>query len=323
MYKHFIGNDTRVKMREEIMEWNKNMRNVKTVRTYNSYQKQYVEYCKNNSLDHTHPCAEYVCKFLMHKYDEEQWTAASTFNQARSSIAEMYRYMYPDSNLGEHPLICTTIKNIAPHLAVAKQKAPITPNILNKIHDKISMNNEQHIKKYYMMLLMVAAYLRESEVVKIKTKNVNTRNIDEKVVLQIVYEPAKKQVQEEVTKYVQGAPNNPAMDIIQWHTKYKSLTITNSNAEYLFHTAGGEKMADTTAWHAFKQLFEVAGLDYSDYGSHSARRGGTTASYEAGVPINMIKMHGGWKSNAVERYIKPSTEFLLQTTNFLSTTQKQ
>ena len=40
------------------------------------------------------------------------------------------------------------------------------------------------------------------------------------------------------------------------------------------------------------------------FGSHSARRGGAQALARAGVRIDLIKLWGRWKSNAVDRYLE-------------------
>ena len=61
-----------------------------------------------------------------------------------------------------------------------------------------------------------------------------------------------------------------------------------------------------------KHHLSVLGLPPDAYSSHSVRRGGTTCLWQAGAKPQMIKMHGGWKSNCYQRYIDPNFSERLQ-----------
>ena len=67
----------------------------------------------------------------------------------------------------------------------------------------------------------------------------------------------------------------------------------------------------------------VVGLSPADfkksYGTKSGRAGGATAAFQAGVPLPLIRRQGGWRSNAVHRYIAPSQE---QDTSFAKAVTK-
>ena len=53
-------------------------------------------------------------------------------------------------------------------------------------------------------------------------------------------------------------------------------------------------------------------MEVTRYSSHSLRRGGATAAYEAGVPLETIMRHGRWRSNAVLTYIKESVRVRME-----------
>ena len=46
------------------------------------------------------------------------------------------------------------------------------------------------------------------------------------------------------------------------------------------------------------------GMDPKDYGFHCFRRSGANLAFEMKVPLEHIKMHGHWKSEAVWSYLK-------------------
>ena len=48
------------------------------------------------------------------------------------------------------------------------------------------------------------------------------------------------------------------------------------------------------------------------YSGHSFRRGGASFALQCGLPIDLIKVHGDWHSNACEHYLEPSFELRKQ-----------
>ena len=54
------------------------------------------------------------------------------------------------------------------------------------------------------------------------------------------------------------------------------------------------------------------GLDASKFSGHSFRRGGAQYALQCGLPVDLIKVQGDWRSNACERYLEPSFELRKQ-----------
>lgn len=310
--------------RGEIISFNNALRNQGTMVGYSGYQKNFIEYCLKNNFDYTTPNVDYVCKYLMHKFFEAKWTSGSTFNQARSAISDMYRYSF-NTRIGDSDLVCATINNISQHCRQPTQKNPLTREIIARICAVINVNNREQVRNYYMMILMMAGFFREAEIVSLEMSRVkilyNHNNVG--VGLEVEHTPFKKKKKEYIKKYISSAPSNLVMDVLTWHKCYMKY-VNESSSFYLFHDVrSGAALSPKTPWHVFKSLFQLAGLDFRLYGSHSARRGGATAAFEAGVSVEMIKQHGSWQSNAVERYLRPSQEVQLSTTSFLNNNTQQ
>jgi hypothetical protein len=51
-----------------------------------------------------------------------------------------------------------------------------------------------------------------------------------------------------------------------------------------------------------KLFIQYIGLDASRYSSHSLRRGGATFAFLSGIPAELIKAQGDWRSDAYQRY---------------------
>ncbi len=57
---------------------------------------------------------------------------------------------------------------------------------------------------------------------------------------------------------------------------------------------------------ALQAEFPQLGLRTELFSARSLRRGGAIAMAEAGVSRELIKLHGRWRSDAVEAYLQPS-----------------
>lgn len=53
-------------------------------------------------------------------------------------------------------------------------------------------------------------------------------------------------------------------------------------------------------------VLKQSGLPHDKYSNHSFRRGGASYALHCGLPVDLIKLQGDWKSNACERYLEPS-----------------
>lgn len=53
-------------------------------------------------------------------------------------------------------------------------------------------------------------------------------------------------------------------------------------------------------------VLKTLGLPHDRYSNHSLRRGGASYALNCGLPVDLIKLQGDWKSNACERYLEPS-----------------
>ena len=54
------------------------------------------------------------------------------------------------------------------------------------------------------------------------------------------------------------------------------------------------------------EVLQLLGFPSDKYSNHSFRRGGASFALNCGLPVDLIKLQGDWKSNACERYLEPS-----------------
>ena len=83
-----------------------------------------------------------------------------------------------------------------------------------------------------------------------------------------------------------------------------------SNPVSLFHYtlvgASNVPLTHNQFTDKLRACLSVVGLDATKFSGHSFRKGGDTFALQCGLPVNLIKLHGDWRSNACERYLEPS-----------------
>lgn len=67
-----------------------------------------------------------------------------------------------------------------------------------------------------------------------------------------------------------------------------------------------------------RSILQELGLPAKDYASHSFRRGGASFAFQAGVPVELIKMLGDWHSDAVLLYLTVPLHIRLQSVNVIA-----
>ena len=71
----------------------------------------------------------------------------------------------------------------------------------------------------------------------------------------------------------------------------------------------GRTISASMLTRSIRQVINAAGLSQMGYTPHSFRRGGASCSHHDGAPMEAIKHHGTWSSDAVHRYLLTPPEF--------------
>lgn len=84
----------------------------------------------------------------------------------------------------------------------------------------------------------------------------------------------------------------------------EAVPTSHNNAPlFIMPDTSTEPLTCTLLNKYFSALLDSLGYTSSAYSLHSLRRGGATASYQAGTDFVRIKRHGTWKSDAFWQYV--------------------
>ena len=70
--------------------------------------------------------------------------------------------------------------------------------------------------------------------------------------------------------------------------------------------------------HTLRSILSSCGIDASKYSGHSFRRGGASFAFACGIPAEIIKLQGDWRSSAYEKYISTPVELRRKLSRVLS-----
>jgi site-specific recombinase XerD len=201
-------------------------------------------------------------------------------------------------------------------------KKPLTVAMMSsmvKSYQTIVKPKYEDTRDIFLILLMMAAFLRESEAVALKANDVwvdkVTVNGKERKVLMVYVEKAKNDQERMGNVVMVGDSVGSELCPVSWFRKY--VVVRTRLAEYFFHTKKDKKLSKTTPAGRMKKWVAQIGVNADEYSSHSARIGGTTAASQDGVATILLKRHGNWKSDVVYDYIRDSVEDKLSVTSFL------
>ena len=92
--------------------------------------------------------------------------------------------------------------------------------------------------------------------------------------------------------------------------------ITKTRTGEKLRKSGG--LSYSRAQEILLEKIKAMGWDPSQFGMHSLRAGGATAAANGGVPDQLIKRHGRWRSEtAKDGYVKDSVENRLEVSKHL------
>ena len=106
---------------------------------------------------------------------------------------------------------------------------------------------------------------------------------------------------------------NPICPVTVWHDYVEQLRFVSRKPDspLLLSTTGppGRVITIPILRALLRRAAHLAGLSHCHYTPHSLRRGGASFGFLAGVPLEHIRFHGTWTSEAVNHYLLSTPHF--------------
>ena len=200
---------------------------------------------------------------------------------------------------------------------IIKRALPMTPAILKLVHSKLDHTNSNDVVFWGACLLAFFLLFRKSNLLPNTQNGFNPRKqlkfgdcvqMQEQVVVGIRWAKNEQFYRELFTFPLARLPGSVLCPVLALNNIAKMVKHTKDC--HVFKLKNGNSLTYRNFQDKLRTTLRSVGIPNTEgYSSHSFRRGGTTFSFLCGIPTEIIKLLGNWRSNAFLAYI----EFPLET----------
>jgi len=301
----------------QLVKWVKEHGVVSTANTYATYIKQFRSFCEVGGLTAFPASPTSVAAFLKHLH--EKGLAKSTTNVASAAIASEYKLA--DEKTPTQSKLVQAVKAVIGREGKPEQpKEPLTVELLQRIVRDTKKNSWTDTRDNFMIVLLMAAMLRESELVALRMQgenedvwleNYKEGEGTEYEVLFVYVEKSKTDQERHGHTIVVGPAEDKSICPVALFKQWKKVRWQDN--PFLFHAKSADrKLSNQTPNGRLKARLARIGVDPKKFGSHSGRRGMATAAAASRVHERLMRKHGNWRSDCIYRYIDESMANRLQ-----------
>lgn len=176
-------------------------------------------------------------------YLEREGKSAATIARCVSSIKTFFRCMINNGAVKREPT-----ENLQTPQNDHKKTAAITEDDINKILSQISGNGSKEQRDRAMLMLMVDTGIKVSELIEIKTIDVN---------LQYAYVTCHGRKKDKTIRF----SNNTLTSLKKYIEEARVAFVKNEDTDVLFLNCFGRKMSRQGFWKMFKEYASMAGVE--------------------------------------------------------------
>ena len=257
------------------------------------------------------------------------WRYTAFLSRSVSSVSipgylSVVRILHLEASLpnpiGDNWILDTILRGIKRDHPVSRvQKLPITPDILRLIHSHIDLSSPIDVAFWSACLIAFFGFLRKSSLLP-KSRDITSAPVLSRKDVSFSDSGALLSIRH--TKTIQFCERILQIPIIRISN---SILCPVTALEKLMSLSLGKQIPDVAPLFSYpvsdyqhdwithsvfvsklRSVLSSCGLQASKFSGHSFRRGGATFAFTCGVPAELIKMHGDWRSSAYLRYISPS-----------------
>lgn len=269
----------------------------------------YIAFSNAVTQPFRHPTPALIVAFLEYLAQVQKTAAAviSTFTTLKALLSRRYVPI----EAFDHPQVATLMRAIKINKRTpARQVPPVSLQHLKMIMHRLREMDYGH-QLAVAVILMFATNFRQSNIAPPSVKKFDhTRHLTREDIrlrqssVNIYQKWSKTQQQVGMDRWI-SIPRaaSAQLCLVSALTELFLNEPTVRKNQPLLSFDDGNPMPIPYIYKAFKLALRRAGLGRQPYTLHSLRRGGACFLQKAGVDLPAIATHGGWKSNAIMRYV--------------------
>lgn len=210
-----------------------------------------------------------------------------------------------------------------------RQALPITPEILLDMYKVLDINNNiLHATLWCCFLLGFYLFARKSNLVPVSApkfsqkKHLCRRDImvaKDHLVVYIKWTKTIQHGQRYLLIPLAQVPGSPLCPRAAFINMCKLMPASGSQPAFLFPHNGKIQILTHAAFtRHLRHFLRLAGHEPKGYSGHSFRRGGATYALKIGVPGELIRAHGDWRSDSYLKYFDLSLDHRAKVSRIMS-----
>ena len=299
-----------------------------TKRTYSTHRDTYLRFCHSMSIPSVPASTHGICLYAAYLARTLKF---SSIKQYLGIIGLMHKEFGLDNPLiGNWQLssLLTGVKRV--HGNAPKQKLPINFDILRGIHSQLNLTYSVDAAFWAICLVAFFGMFRKSHLLISKVGSFDSSKQLTKAdfsffqggVLVRVRWSKTIQFREKVVQIpLIAAPCSIFCPVSAIYRAFSFTPHVSNNSQAFQWVHSSLNIRPFTYGFFMTKLrtcLTKCGLQGMDFGSHSFRRGGASLAFQAGLPLEIIKILGDWKSNAVLLYLTVPLDIRIKATTLLS-----
>ena len=286
-----------------------------TQRTYSAGKRKYLTYCQEAGVLSLPATEQKLIGFVA--YAVNQGLKHQTVKCYLSAVRHLQvEWGGGDPRVESMPSLALVLRGTKREQAGTPKRTclPITPGILRKLHEVWNRDpyDHDHMMLWAASCLGFFGFLRSGELsapdvgdfdpeqhLTVKDVAVNNRENPEAISVRIKQsktDPFRLGVTIHVGKT--GSKLCPVAAVLSY------LVVRGMGEGPLFRFRDGRALTRSALVSQLRKALSSAGFDPSKYAGHSFRIGAATTAAACGVPVDIIKTLGRWRSQAYQLYIQ-------------------
>ena len=283
-----------------------------TKKAYKCHRKSYINFCMQfgyRAVPVNHIVLCRYTAFLARRL------TVSSIKKYLNIVRIMHLELGFSNPLKENWFVDSVIKGISRDKGLSvKRKLPITPNILLKIKSLLNLNVPVDAMFWAACLVAFFGFFRKSNLFP-----PNKKSFDESkhlcrsdfslhpwgIMLKIKWSKTIQFGERLLQSPIPLLRNHPLCPVSALIQAFRITKLADSNGPaFVVPTANSfEPMSPINFVKQLRGILNLSGLPAQDYSGHSFRRGSASWAIQNGIPGEVIKILGDWKSDAYLSYL--------------------
>ena len=234
-------------------------------------------------------------------------------------LHEMLGFSFPSYDCMSVKLTFRGLDRLIQH--VPQQAEPITVSLLLRIHKLLDLSSPVHSVVWCLFLFSFLLFSRKLQFIPVSHSAAQLQLLVARQdvfvssnVLLVTFRWTKTRQfgGQPLVIPMSPIPGSPLCPLVAFQHMVRLVPASPESPAFVIPTFKGLQPILYSAFHqVLRSCISALGLQASRYSSHSFRRGGATFAFDCGLPADMIKSQGDWKSDCYKLYIDISAKHRL------------